>query len=156
MIGLVALTRVGYDGNLGNDRAVVWQDSAACRGEPYQYFDYQESSTPLTEGMDFNERFEFNAANLDKGVDICMGCPVFITCGEEAECEDEKWTVRAGKYPMAFTSEKSRLEAGDSAKMCRKGHVKDGPGRCLQCKVVAMRRARDNAKREVREGSNGV
>ena len=117
-----------------------WQELANCAGKAFELFEYQERNSPLCREMNFEQRLDFNRANFELASEICIECPVMLTCLSEATAEERRWTVRGGEYPHRFTAElqvAQNLEAGrgdGSDFICQRGHFVAGGGRCRTCK----------------------
>lgn len=146
-----------------------WSDQANCKGKAYELFEYQEKDSPLTEGMSFRERIEFNDANFFLAGEICIECPVMLTCLAEATSDEKYWTVRGGEVPGRFVAQMTayknkgrpigsknklpapKLEPGD--RVCTHGHLVKNGGRCKECKRASnarrMRESRAKSKDQV-------
>jgi len=129
-----------------------WMRKANCVGHPFELFEYQDNDSPLTVGMDFRERMEFNAANFKLAEEICIECPVMLRCPEEADLKDKYWTVRGGEPPDRLQAESKRFErpnngrpvgsrnkeprpqAAPGSRVCQNGHYQADGGRCKACK----------------------
>jgi hypothetical protein len=127
------------------DREPAWQEQANCKGKAFELFEYQEKDSPLAKGMSYRERLEFNDANFELAAEICIECPVFLQCGENATEEDRQWTVRAGEAPLRFADEKEGL-GSPAARVCQAGHFLPDGGRCKMCKKEANRKRLANLK----------
>lgn len=139
-----------------------WQTRANCRGKPVELFEYQEKDSPLAKDMKMRARIAFNYANFELAAEICIECPVFFQCGENATPEDKYWTVRQGEPPGRFELEAehlSRLGRPTSGpgepRVCQRGHFLPTGGRCNQCKLDRMKEKRD-AKRAAQQAADAV
>lgn len=123
------------------DRPEDWAERANCVGHPAQLFEYQEKDSPLTSGMTNKVRIAFNAHNFVKAEEVCIECPVFFECGENASTEDKFWTVRQGQAPGRLASDsntsrrlgKARPKPGEP-RTCQAGHFLPNGGRCMPCR----------------------
>lgn len=124
-----------------------WADQAACKGLTFELFEYQEKDSPLAVGMKTKERLSFNSVNFALGEEVCIECPVFFQCRDEATEEEKFWTMRGGEPPGRFIQEKESwdrqmaglVKGGDT---CSRGHERTKPGRCMVCKREGQRAAR--------------
>lgn len=134
------------------DRPDHWSDKANCKGKAFELFEYQESDSPLAKDMNFKQRVEFNKANFDLAEEICIECPVFFQCKEDAAEEDKFWTVRGGEPPARFAGDPERyakngrkpFAPGD--RTCGNGHFVPGGGKCKTCHSERQRLYRDKAR----------
>lgn len=125
-----------------------WEEQANCRGKAFELFEYQDTDSPLTQGMTYKARMEFNRVNYELASEICIECPVMVACGEAATPEERQWTVRGGQMPGRFQLEAKRYDhngrprsKGDD-RICQRGHHVKGGGRCPACKKATNERAR--------------
>lgn len=139
-----------------------WQIKANCIGKAFELFEYQEKDSPLAKDMSFKARIAFNHANFELAADICIECPVFFECGENATLEDRTWTVRQGEPPIRFEAEAEHLSKlgrpsnnPGMPRTCQRGHFLPAGGRCNQCKLDGMKAKRE-ARRAAREVANAV
>ncbi len=114
-----------------------WLKSAGCAEKDPNLFSVNERMS-----------YEENKANLEAGIEICMDCPVFVECWEDATPSDQYHTVRAGRMPEVFST---TMESKEGMKTCRRGHVHP-PGRCKECKKIADD-ARHLRQREARQAA---
>lgn len=108
-----------------------WMDKANCVGENPNFFSVNENLT-----------YEENKSNMDAGIEVCLECPVFMMCKEDAEPDDLVHTVRAGEYPSVFAA---TIEAKTKEKQCQRGHW-HAPGRCPECRAMSTAKANEKAK----------
>jgi hypothetical protein len=125
-----------------------WEEQANCKGKAFELFEYQDTDSPLTDGMNYRTRMEFNKVNYELASEICIECPVMLECGESASAQEKHWTVRGGLMPGRFEYESKRYDnngrprsKGDD-RICQRGHVVKGGGRCPVCKKATNERAR--------------
>jgi hypothetical protein len=144
-----------------------WEERANCKGKAFELFEYQEKDSPLTEGMNFKERIEFNKVNFELAGEICIECPVFFECEKNASPQERYWTVRGGEPPGRFDEESKRYDnvgrppgaknkqpravASPSDRVCQRGHVVKGGGRCKDCKRANNTARQRRVRREARE-----
>lgn len=140
-----------------------WEESANCKGKAFELFEYQEKDSPLTDGMKYKQRIEFNRVNFELASEICIECPVMFKCEEAATPTERYWTVRGGHPPGRFDEEARRYDnvggrviAAPTDRVCKRGHVVKGGGRCKDCKrannTERQRRVRREARAEVQDG----
>lgn len=138
---------------------VHWEEQANCKGKAFELFEYQEKDSPLAKDLKFKERLAFNYANFELAGEICIECPVMLQCRESADDLDKYWTVRGGEPPGRFYEEKKHYESlgrpmgyktPEGDRVCQRGHLVPGGGRCKKCKiannVAAQRERRRSAK----------
>jgi hypothetical protein len=144
-----------------------WEDSANCKGKAFELFEYQEKDSPLTEGMNFKQRIEFNRVNFELAGEICIECPVYFKCEEAASPTERYWTVRGGNPPGRFDEESKRYDnverppgaknkqaravAAPTDRVCQRGHVVKGGGRCKDCKRANNTARQRRVRREARD-----
>lgn len=146
------------------DREPAWEEKANCKGKAFELFEYQEKDSPLTDGMNFKERIEFNRVNFELAGEICIECPVMFECEKNASPTERYWTVRGGEPPGRFDEEskrydnvgrkpgsKNRAVASMSDRVCQRGHVVKGGGRCKDCKRTNNTARQRRIRREARE-----
>lgn len=83
-----------YDPWAGSAREYVWQDDAACQGQPLELF-FTDSRT-----SDDRERLEGAIQ------DFCQDCPVKSLCFAEAQPSDMHYSVRGGLLPAIFEAKR--------------------------------------------------
>lgn len=146
------------EGKLGMKKQSDWLQSAACAGKSEMFTvrdlqlgngePYSEAKHKLAENQKFKD-----------AIRICQSCPVQQQCGETAEPEDWRWTVRAGRMPAVFKTRSrgwpSKRQA--SSNTCSHGHVgrmvEDSNGRrCLECKRLWNENQRRSEGQKKRQG----
>lgn len=141
--------------SLDPDSRSDWADRANCKGKAFELFEYQEVDSPLAKDMKTKTRLQFNYTNFELAAEICIECPVFFECGEHATEDDKYWTVRQGEPPGRFTQEKEAYERKGKYKpsrrdgedrICQRGHLVKGGGRCRECKKATNQRHRARLK----------
>jgi len=119
-----------------------WQESANCVGKTHELFEYQEEDSPSALGLSFGQRIEMNKTNFELASEVCIECPVMLTCLSSSTEDERTWTVRGGEIPLRFLSELKTYEqiqayqfAVRAGPLCQRGHPMppDG-GRCKTCK----------------------
>lgn len=132
-----------YMQDLMYDRPEQWQDKANCRGKALELFEYQEKDSPLAAGMSFKERLAFNQTNFQLAEEVCIECPVFFQCEQNATDEEKFWTVRGGNAPGRIEvdvqryANQGRPKLGrvvDGGRMCGRDHFVPGGGDCGECR----------------------
>jgi hypothetical protein len=144
-----------------------WEERANCKGKAFELFEYQDKDSPLTEGMKFKDRIDFNRTNFQLAEEICIECPVFFECEANASPTERYWTVRGGNPPGRFDEESKRYDnvgrppgaknkqaravASPTDRVCQRGHVVKGGGRCKDCKRANNTARQRRVRREARE-----
>lgn len=132
-----------YMQDLMYDRPEVWQDQANCLDNTPELYAYQEVDSPLTAGMSFKERLEFNQTNFRLAEEICIECPVFLECGSSASDEEKFWTVRGGEPPARIHMDVNRYKnhgrpklgtVVEGGRLCGREHFVPGGGDCKECR----------------------
>lgn len=82
------------------ENAADWMKQAACTAHDWVLFEVLEADTPLAFGVKPAQLWSFNQRNHEVGRDICLDCPVMVTCGKKATQQDKRWTVRGGEGPL--------------------------------------------------------
>jgi hypothetical protein len=108
-----------------HERPGEWMNQAACIGkaELFMVKDREKSGGSLSRWNGYDP------VRLTEARVICMSCPVFYQCETSATPEDFAWTVRAGRLPSIFNTQKSERPVGRPPKrpnvdgVCRNGHV---------------------------------
>lgn len=132
---------------------MTWEDSAACQGVDPDKFSFIEKGDPLAEGMTFGQRLALNRNRHAEAEEICIECPVMFTCAETADVDERRWTIRGGLMPTRYIYEVNRYKqqgrplSTGADRMCQRGHLVPGGGRCATCKN-AKAKARYLASRE--------
>jgi hypothetical protein len=119
---------------MGYKKPDDWRADAKCVGHPSELFELSEADSPQAVGMTLSELAEHNRLNFIQAGEICIECPVFWQCKEDATDEDRRWTVRAGEPPTGIQYQ------------CSRGHILDEPGRCVECKRQVMKDYRAKMK----------
>jgi hypothetical protein len=146
-----------------------WTLRANCRGKPPGLFEFYERDSPACEGMNHQQRVEFNDTNFRLAEEICIECPVMLKCGEAADRDDKYWTVRGGLPPVGLVNDAKRYAnvgrpvgartrnpktgkpVGD--RECGRGHLVQGGGRCKECKRVNNKLRQRKVRTAEREAS---
>jgi hypothetical protein len=115
-----------------------WELDAACQNRPLEWFALPDNINDV--GVDIVEE------NIDKGLMVCVGCPVRMECNESAFPEDFSWTIRGGKHPTGLSPVRAGRPAtaprdGTGMGYCTRGHDKgvvglNPDGRCWACRVI--------------------
>lgn len=98
----------------GDRKPPTWENDGNCLDKPVSMFFLSEIGDVdvLHIRPKDPERWvklkRFNKRKMDRAVEICRGCPVWLECLESANWEDRKYAVRGGHPPEKFESEDFR------------------------------------------------
>ncbi len=120
----------------------TWQEDAKCGSYPSEWFNVLDHDSPGMEGKSRRELLFLNLANYGLAEEVCIECPVFFQCKQDATEDDLKYTVRGGEKPTILTA----------TNLCKSGrHELSEPGRCKEChaEIKARYRAEQRARRDM-------
>lgn len=157
---MVSAYSKGSELQFEHDRPWHWKDDAACAFQPSSLFELADTFSPISEGIvpsgddPVPAIKDLNTVNFERALEICASCPVLNQCEEDAEPGDFRWTVRAGRLPVAYNAALAGRPVVTS-KTCGEGHeMTKRPGNgwyCLPCqneKAKARRRGEGSGPRK--------